>query len=65
MTAIPNLICKARNKLEDFARHASASETKVNVITTIDHNPGSGIGRISRKIMADIIILGWHTHRIY
>ncbi|HPX59723.1 MAG TPA: cation:proton antiporter [Bacteroidales bacterium] len=55
-----NLV-KARNKLEDFARHASASETKVNVITTIDHNPGSGIGRISREIMADIIILGWPT----
>ncbi len=52
-------IVKARNKLEDFVRHASASETKVSVITTIDHNPGSGIGRISREIMADIIVLGW------
>ena len=58
-----NLV-KARNKLEDFARQASASETKVNVITTIDHNPGSGIGRISREIMADIIVLGWLC-RIY
>jgi Kef-type K+ transport system membrane component KefB len=52
-------ILKARNKLEEFVKQASASETKVNVITTIDHNPASGIVRISREIMADIIILGW------
>jgi Kef-type K+ transport system membrane component KefB len=52
-------ILKARNKLEEFVRQASASETKVNIITTIDHNTASGITRISREIMADIIILGW------
>jgi Kef-type K+ transport system membrane component KefB/nucleotide-binding universal stress UspA family protein len=52
-------ILKARNKLEEFVRQASASETKVNIITTIDHNPGSGIARISREIMADIIVIGW------
>lgn len=52
-------ILKARNKLEEFVKQASASETKVNVITTIDHNTASGITRISREIMADMIILGW------
>lgn len=52
-------ILKARTKLEEFVKQASASETKVNIITTIDHNPGSGIARISREIMADIVILGW------
>ncbi len=26
---------------------------------SIDHNPASGISRISKEIMADIIILGW------
>jgi Kef-type K+ transport system membrane component KefB/nucleotide-binding universal stress UspA family protein len=52
-------ILKARNKLEEFVRQASASETKVNVITTIDHNAASGIARISREIMADIVVLGW------
>src|SRR5690554_4956611 len=52
-------ILKARNKLEEFVRQASASETKVNIITTIDHNSASGIIRISREIMADIIVLGW------
>jgi Kef-type K+ transport system membrane component KefB len=55
-------ILKARNKLEEFVKQASASETKVNIITTIDHNPASGIARISREIMADIIILGWPQH---
>jgi Kef-type K+ transport system membrane component KefB len=52
-------IIKARTKLEAFVRQASASETKVNIITTIDHNRASGIARIAREIMADIIILGW------
>src|SRR5690554_2147525 len=52
-------ILKARNKLEDFVKEASASETKVNVVTTIDHNTASGIIRISRELMTDIIVLGW------
>ena len=52
-------ILKARNKLEEFVKQGSASETKVSVITTIDHNPASGIARISREIMANIIVLGW------
>ncbi|HEY9168930.1 MAG TPA: cation:proton antiporter [Lutibacter sp.] len=52
-------IMRAKNKLEAYVKQASASETKVNIITTIDHNRASGISRISREIMADIIILGW------
>src|SRR5690606_20623301 len=52
-------ILKARIKLEEYVKQASASETHVNIITTIDHNTASGIARISREIMADIIILGW------
>jgi Kef-type K+ transport system membrane component KefB len=52
-------IRKARIKLQSIAQLASASETKANVITTIDHNTASGIARTSREILADIIILGW------
>ena len=52
-------ILKAKSKLEGFVRQASGTETKVNVITTIDHNAASGITRCSREIMADIIVLGW------
>lgn len=52
-------ILRARNRLEPFVKQASASEINVNVITTIDHNIASGISRISREIMADVIVLGW------
>src|SRR5690606_22637546 len=52
-------ILKARNKLEGFVKEASASETLVNIITTIDHNAASGISRIAKEIMADVIVLGW------
>ncbi|AHF16777.1 cation:proton antiporter [Niabella soli] len=55
-------IRKARTKLEEYVKQASASETKVNVVTTIDHNIASGIIRISKEIMADIIVLGWPRH---
>lgn len=55
-------ILKTRNKLEEFVKQASASETNVSIITTIDHNAASGIVRISREIMADIIVLGWPHH---
>ncbi|MEN9908343.1 MAG: hypothetical protein RLZZ540_1492 [Bacteroidota bacterium] len=52
-------ILKTRNKLEEFVKQGSATETKVNAITTIDHNITSGVARISREIMANIIVLGW------
>lgn len=55
-------ILKTRKKLEDYVKQASAAETNINVLTTIDHNPASGIVRISREIMSDIIILGWSRH---
>lgn len=54
-------ILKARSKLDEFVKQAAASEVKINVVTTIDHNPASGIVRTSREIMADIIVLGWPT----
>jgi len=52
-------ILKSKIKLEQYVRQGSASEMKVNVITTIDHNAMSGISRTSREVMADIILLGW------
>jgi len=54
-----NNIIKTRNKLEEHVNQAMASETKVSIITTIDHNPASGIVRISKEVMANIIVLGW------
>lgn len=52
-------ILKARNKLEDFVKQGSAAETKVKVITTIDHSAASGIARISKEITADIVVIEW------
>jgi Kef-type K+ transport system membrane component KefB len=52
-------LLKARHRLEKFVKQASASETKVNVITTLDFNVASGISRVSREIWADLIVLGW------
>lgn len=65
MTVVPNdaeaeiNIISTKKKLEEFKIHGAAVEIKVNTIATIDHNPSSGIARISREIMADIIVLGW------
>ena len=53
-----NLI-KARKKLEAFLSHAAAFDKEVNIITTLDFNPASGISRVAREIMADTIVLGW------
>lgn len=52
-------IRKSRSALEGFVRQASASDAKVNILTTIDHNVASGISRISREVMADLVVLGW------
>jgi len=52
-------ILKYRKELEKFILQGSASETKVNTIATIDHNPASGIVRTSKEIMADTVIIGW------
>ena len=65
LTVVPNdqeaetNITIARQRLENLAKSAAASETKLNVIATIDHNQSSGIARTSREVMADIVVLDW------
>jgi len=49
----------ARKNLDSTAKYAAGSETEVELITTIDHNIASGIGRASKEIPADCIIIGW------
>lgn len=53
-----NLI-KTRHKLDTFVNQGSATDININALTTIDHNAASGISRISREIIADLIMLGW------
>ncbi|MGS2741345.1 cation:proton antiporter [Sinomicrobium sp. M5D2P17] len=52
-------VTKARNKLESYTKDAAASETKTEVIATLDYNASSGIARTATEIMANIILLGW------
>ena len=52
-------IVSARKKLEEYKKHGAAAEIKINTIATIDLNATSGISRIAKEIMADIIVLGW------
>lgn len=69
VTVVPNNeeaeinIARAKGKLEDFVKQASASETKVNILTTIDQNIAQGIARTSKEVIADLVILGWPTDR--
>ena len=52
-------ILKSRNKLQSFITMASATEVKANIITTLDHNAASGIARVAKESMADIVITNW------
>lgn len=50
---------KAKKNLQSLVKTASANETKVKVIATIDHNIAGGIVRASREEMTDTIMIGW------
>jgi len=52
-------ILKSRNKLHEFITLASATEVKANIITTLDHNAASGIARVAKESMADLVITSW------
>ncbi len=58
-TEAENNIATARRTLEDFVCQTTALESSVEVIATIDHNASSGIARVAKEIMSNIIILGW------
>ncbi|SEA63591.1 Kef-type K+ transport system, membrane component KefB [Arachidicoccus rhizosphaerae] len=52
-------ILKSRNKLHEFITLASATEVKANIVTTLDHNAASGIARVAKESMADLVITSW------
>lgn len=56
-------IIKEKRRLETVINDAAAVETRVNYISTIDHNTGSGIARTSREIMANLIIMPWPSNQ--
>lgn len=52
-------LANARRNLDSMAKYASGSEMDVELLSTIDFNIASGIGRTSKEILADCLILGW------
>jgi Kef-type K+ transport system membrane component KefB len=51
------MIKKSRKSLEDIVKHYSGHEAKLNPIATIDHNVSSGIARVSKELVADIVLV--------
>jgi Kef-type K+ transport system membrane component KefB len=51
------MIRKSRKSLEDIVKHFSGHEAKLNTIATIDYNLSSGIARVSKELVADIVVI--------
>ncbi len=51
------MIRKSRKSLEDIVKHFSGHEAKLNTIATIDHNLSSGIARVSKELVTDLVVL--------
>jgi Kef-type K+ transport system membrane component KefB len=56
------MIRKSRKSLEDIVKHFSGYESKLNTIATIDYNLSSGIARVSKELVSDIVILNDSRH---
>ncbi|MGN6601171.1 MAG: cation:proton antiporter [Ginsengibacter sp.] len=52
-------VVKARATLQSYVSDAAATETKFNLVTTLDHNIASGISRVSKEILSSILLMGW------
>jgi len=51
------MIRKSRKSLEEIVKHFSGYEAKLNTIATIDYNLSSGIARVSKELVADIVVI--------
>ncbi len=47
----------ARKELDEVIKHFSANDSQVNVMATIDLNLSSGIARVSKELVTDIVVL--------
>ncbi|MFA5574111.1 MAG: cation:proton antiporter [Brumimicrobium sp.] len=52
-------LLKSKNELDSMIKKTAKGEIKVNLITTIDYHVATGIARVSREVMSDLIVLGW------
>ena len=55
--AAEKMIRKSRKSLEEIVKHFSGYESKLNTIATIDHNISSGLARVAKELVADIVVL--------
>ena len=55
--AAEKMIRKSRKSLEEIIKHVSGHESKLNTIATIDHNLSSGLSRVAKELVADIVVL--------
>jgi Kef-type K+ transport system membrane component KefB len=51
------LIRRSRKSLEEIVKHFSGYEAKINTIATIDYNVSSGIARVAKELVSDIVVL--------
>ena len=51
------MIRGARRYLDEIVKHFSGADAKVNAMATIDHNFSSGVARVSKELVADIVVL--------
>jgi Kef-type K+ transport system membrane component KefB len=52
-------ILKEKHRLNEFKAKASGNDIGINIVSSIDHNLGTGIARTSREIMANLILIAW------
>lgn len=54
-------IRRSRKHIDDFITHYNSGEINVHAMATIDHNVPSGIARVSKELVADIVLVNDHT----
>jgi Kef-type K+ transport system membrane component KefB len=55
--AAEQMIRKSRKSLEDIVKHFSGHEAKLNTMATIDHNVSSGIARVAKELVSDMVVI--------
>lgn len=50
-------IRRSRKHIDDFITHYNSGEINVHAMATIDHNLSSGIARVSKELVADIVLI--------
>lgn len=55
-----NSLAISKQHIHDFVSHYSGVEMKINAFATIDTNIMSGIGRVSKEVDADVVIINDH-----